>query len=251
MYLFLNGVHENVLYSLAPLIGGERSDGFKLKQLSYILLRALYPTNPEKLYAQIPLEEFEQALAKKSADFRHETALYHKLSLKEKAQETAKECLKLARNSFDFKDAALILCDIELRELALVAAQQSLDKAHDYQDFIYAVEAFHKLGQEELKQRAKQLCFQAIGEKDYNFVSAAVEFYKLGLQDFAREAASMNYQRAKKADDLGFAVHIFHQHDVVELAKEAANYARKIAKDEADFNCVAKYFKLLGLPIPF
>lgn len=61
----------------------------------------------------------------------------------------------------------------------------------------------------------------------------------------------MNYQRAKKADDLGFAVHIFHQHDAVDLAKEAANYARKIAKDEADFNCVAKYFKLLGLPTPF
>jgi len=95
MYLFLNGVHENVLYSLAPLIGGERSDGFKLKQLSYILLRALYPTNPEKLYAQIPLEEFEQALAKKSADFRHETALYHKIKFERKSTRNCQRMFKI------------------------------------------------------------------------------------------------------------------------------------------------------------
>ena len=132
------------------------------------------------------------------------------------------------------------MCDIELKEQALIAAQKSFEKAHDYRDFIYAIEAFHKLRQEELKQATKRACFVAIGEKDYNFVSAAIELYKLGLHDFAREAARMNYQRAKKSDDLQFAVRIFHQHGIQEFAIEAANYARDIAKDDADFECVAK-----------
>lgn len=234
---------------LAPLIDGG-STGSKLKQLSYIFLRSLYLTNLEKFYAQIPKAQFEQVLAKTSIDFRNEAALYHKLGLKEQAQEKARECFNSANNSADFKEAALILCDIELKEQALIAAQKSFEKAHDYRDFIYAIEAFHKLRQEELKQATKRACFVAIGEKDYNFVSAAIELYKLGLHDFAREAARMNYQRAKKSDDLQFAVRIFHQHGIQEFAIEAANYARDIAKDDADFECVAKNFKYLGLPIP-
>ena len=234
---------------LAPLLDGATT-GSMLKQLSYLLLKSIYPTNIEKLYAQIPQEEFEKVLAKKSADFKHEAALHHKLGLRNEAQNAAEACFKLAKNSFEFKEAALIFLDMGMKELAQTAANQSLKSAQQYQDFIYAIEAFHKLGNEELKQKAKYFCFQSIGEKDYDFVSAAVEFYKLGLHDLAKEAASLNYQRAKTSRDLNFAVHIFEQHGVRDLAIEAANYCFKIAKDEADILCAQKNFMYLKLPFP-
>jgi hypothetical protein len=234
---------------LDPLLDGGAT-GSMLKQLSYLLLKAVYPTNIEKLYAQIPQEEFEEALAKKSTDFKHEAALYHKLGLRNEAQKAAEDSFRLAKNSFEFKEAALIFLDMGMKDLALAAANQSLKSAQQYKDFIYAIEAFHKLRNEELKQKSKYLCFQSIGEKDYDFVCVAVEFYKLGLHDLANEAASLNYQRAKTSSDLNFAVHIFEQHGVRELAIEAANYCFKIAKDETDVLCAQKNFMYLKLPFP-
>lgn len=236
------------VFCLNPLLDGVT--GSKLKQLSYLLLKSVYPTNIEKLYAQLPQKEFESVLAKKSTDFKHEAALYHKLGLRNEAQKAAEDCFKLSKNSFEFKEAALIFLEIGMKEMAQAAANESLKSAQECQDFIYAIEAFHKLGNEELKQKAKFLCFQSIGEKDYNFVSAAVEFYKLGLRDLAKEAASLNYQRAKTSRDLNFAVHIFEQHGVRELAIEAANYCFKIAKDETDVLCAQKNFLYLKLPFP-
>jgi len=254
---------------LEPYLSGVT--GQKIKKLYYLFVKKLNTSgciNINELFLMcdygyggitpiFPRENFETALAKDPNDSKYKARMYHKLGFSEQASKAAKEYKTSADSPREFKDLAVIFYDLGDKELADTMAEKSLEKAEQAQDsiyskiasFTYAIEAFHRIGMQEKLKMAKEKYFEIIAASEathYEFVTAAIKFHKLGLYEFANEAARKYYSYAKKTSDFRSAVLAFRDSSLSELAKEAAELSLGLAETEEDRECAAKIFNLIG-----
>lgn len=218
--------------NLDPLITG--TVGAKLKQLYYIFLKTFCPNNIQKS-TQLSPEGLIEALKKNSADYRNEAIVYFKLGFREEARKAAKECFHLASVSFEFKEAALALQTVGIENIAKEAAFCASNLAKDYKDYVHAMEAFHVLGEKGSAEEAKKKCFEIIGNKWYEFMFIAVDLYKAGLIDFAKEAARIHREHAN-LHELNGARQIYEQNRIADLAIETAFYILESGDEEKSKN---------------
>lgn len=264
----------------APMLHPDALDPYledkdsKLKQLAYVFFQSL-PVRFDSLPLWIPgvgpatitRPELCQGLAKKNQDYKDEARVFSRFGMVSQSKKAAQKCYKTSKSLVHFKEAALILHHVGLKNLALTAAHHVFDGAKtyrteelgdfvddyeipiDYKGYIYAVEAFHALGENDRVHEAKDSCLRVI-EKREDFVLAAARFYTLGFDLFAREAAQFYFESAKSVDDLRAGVVIFYQHQMFDLAKEAAECACQRAKNLDEIEIAREYYAFLGLPSP-